>query len=257
MTAKWLQLGAALAGMAVLAACTGMAQQQEGGAADAEFVHGPAAAAAKGDKAKDPASAADYYRNLYSSDPSNLAAAVGMLQNLREMGSFDQARETASKLLAGKPDEPKLVAEFGKIELASGRFKEAVQLLEHAVTLDGGDWTAHSALGIAYDRLGDYGRAEKSYQAALAISPDNPVVLSNLALSKAMAGDLKGAKALLQQASMSNHADARVRQNYALVSALGGDLARAEELAKQDLPPDLAQDTIAYYRELAAGATAK
>jgi Flp pilus assembly protein TadD len=255
MTGKWLQLGMATAGVLLLAACTG--PQQQGSGADADFVHAPIAAAGKGEPAKDPASAADYYRNLYASDPTNLAAAIGLLQNLREMGSFDQARETASKLLAGKPEQPKLVAEFGKIELASGWLKEAVQLLERSVTLDGSDWTAHSALGIAHDRLGEYDRADASYQAALALSPGNPTVLNNLALSKAMAGDLKAAKALLQQASTGGGADARVRQNYAMISALGGDIAKAEELTNKDLPPELAQDTIAYYRELAAGASVK
>lgn len=256
MTAKWLQLGTAMAGALLMAACNTQPQLPHD-PADAAFVHGQTAGSAKGERPKDPASAADYYGNLYASDPTNLAAAIGMLQNLREMGSFDQARETAGKLLAGKPDQPKLVAEFGKIELASGRFKEAVQQLERSVTLDSTDWTVHSALGIAYDRLGEYDHADASYQAALAISPGNPAVLSNFALSKAMAGDLKAARVLLQQAAAGGGADARVRQNYALVSALGGDLARAEELTKKDLPPELARDTIAYYRELAAGATPK
>jgi Flp pilus assembly protein TadD len=256
MTTRWLQFGTAMAGALLVAACGGQPQFPHD-TADADFVHAQPAGTGKGERPKDPASAADYYGNLYANDPTNLAAAIGMLQNLREMGSFDQARETATKLLAGKPDQPKLLAEFGKIELASGRFKEAVQQLQRSIGFDGSDWTAHSALGIAYDRLGEYEHADASYQAALAISPGNPAVLSNLALSKAMAGDLKAAQALLQQASTGGGADARVRQNYALVSALGGDLVRAEELTRKDLPPELAQDTIAYYRELAAGASSK
>jgi len=256
MAARWLQLSAAVAGALLAAACTAQPQFTHD-PGDADFVHGQSSGTAKGDKPKDPDSAADYYRNLYANDPTNLAAAIGMLQNLREMGSFDQARETAGKLLAVKPDQPKLVAEFGKIELASGHFKEAVQQLGRSIALDATDWTAHSALGIAYDRLGEYDHADASYQAALALSPGNAAVLNNFALSKAMAGDLKAARALLQQAATAGGADARVRQNYALVSALSGDLPRAEELTRKDLPPELAQDTIAYYRELAAGASLK
>jgi Flp pilus assembly protein TadD len=256
MVAKARLAGLAFAGAALLGGC--VTDSDKG-----QSLNPPAEARAllaqndKITRPNDPANGADYYRGLYQRDPTNTAAAIGLLQNLRDMGSFDQARESAGKMLAANPDQPALVAELGKIELAAGRLKEAVQALERAIASDGRDWKSHSALGVAYDRQGEYVRAETAYREALALAPDNPTVLNNLALSKAMAGDLPGAQTLLQRASSANSADTRVRQNYALVLALGGDIAQAEELTRRDLPPDLARDTIAYYRELAAGAAKK
>jgi Flp pilus assembly protein TadD len=173
------------------------------------------------------------------------------------MGDIGQARAVAEQAIAAKPDDPAIIAEVGKVRLASGNLQEAVVLLQRAIVLEGRDWKSRSALGVAYDRLGDAARAEESYRAALAVSPDNPVVLNNLALSRAMANDLAGARELLQRAVAVSQSDVRVRQNLALVYALSGNMAQAEALTLQDLPPDLARETLAYYRELANRAQGK
>jgi Flp pilus assembly protein TadD len=77
-------------------------------------------------------------------------------------------------------------------------------------------------------------------------------VLNNLALSRAMAGDLDGARAMAQRAAAAAGADLRVKQNLALIYALSGNMAKAEEMTRRDLPPADARETIEYYRELAA-----
>jgi Flp pilus assembly protein TadD len=67
-----------------------------------------------------------------------------------------------------------------------------------------------------------------------------------------MANDLNGARDLLQRAVAGAGADVRVRQNLALIYALSGNMAQAEALTLRDLPPDLARETLAYYRELSS-----
>lgn len=203
----------------------------------------------------DAATAATYFRGVYTREPGNSPAAIGLMQSLRLIGSIDEARDVASKLLATKPDDPAVLAAVGKFKLATGQARDAVAPLEKAATADAQDWRSRSALGLAFDRLGDYASADRSYQAALAISPDNPAVLNNLALSRAMAGDLDAAQALARRAVATVGADLRVRQNLALIYALSGNIAKAEEMTRRDLPPAAARDTIEYYRELATAAS--
>lgn len=244
----------ALAGLLLLAAC---AAETQGGRSPADrpelsrsLLDAAAMAAAQGDYA----TAATYFRNVYLREPGNTLAAVGLMQTLREMGDLEQARSVADATLLAKPNDATVVAEVGKVRLASGQLPNAVALLQRAVDLDPADWKSRSALGVAYDRQGDSVKAEESYRAALGISPNNPVVLNNLALSRVLANDLAGARELLQRAVDSSRADVRVRQNLALLYALSGNMAQAEALTFQDLPPDLARATLAYYRELATQA---
>lgn len=206
-----------------------------------------AMAAAQGDHA----SAAQYYRNVYLRDAGNSRAALGLMRSLREAGDLEQARQVADAVQVAKPNEAEIQSEVGKVRLAAGQLQPAIASLQRAVELDPADWRARSALGVAHDRLGDRAKAEEHYRAALALSPENPLVLNNLALSRAMANDLAGARELLQRAVATSRADLRVRQNLALVYALSGNMVQAEALTLQDLPPDLARETLAYYRELA------
>ena len=202
----------------------------------------------------DPATASTYFRAVYAREPGNLPAALGLMQSLRLVGGLAEASELAAKLLKAKPDDPAVLAEAGKVKLATGSTKEAIGLLEKAAAADAQDWRTRSALGLAYDRLGDWDAADRSYQAALKLAPDDAAVLNNYALSRAMAGDLDGAQALAQRAAAAMGADLRVRQNLALIYALSGSMAKAEELTRRDLPAAAARETIEYYRELAAAA---
>lgn len=247
---------AALLGLTLLGACaeTGGGSTTGGALDKPEISRSLLDAAAMAASQGDHATASTYYRNVYLRESGNARAAVGLMQSLRELGDLDQARQVADGVLLAKPNDATVVAEVGKVRLASGQLPNAVALLQRAIELDQSDWKSRSALGVAYDRLGDSAKAEESYRAALEISPNNPVVLNNLALSRVLANDLAGARELLQRAVASSRSDVRVRQNLALLYALSGNMAQAEALTLQDLPPELARATLAYYRELATQA---
>jgi len=249
-----------LTGAVALAACANNPDAQKAAGSPMErpeVTRSLMDAAAVAEAQNDPTTAATYYRNVYARDPGNLRAAFGLMQSLREIGNLDQAKEVADKLLAAKPDDPAVLAEVGKVRLASNQLQDAVRMLKRASDLNAQDWRSRSALGVAYDRLGDAKRAEEAYQDALKISPENPAVLNNFALSRAMAKDLPAARDLLQRAVASAGADVRVRQNLALIYALSGDMGKAESLTLRDLPPDLARETLSYYRELSTRAVTK
>jgi hypothetical protein len=68
------------------------------------------------------------------------------------------------------------------------------------------------------------------------LSPDQPSVLSNLALAQAMSGQPGKAEALLRQAASTDANSPRIRQNLALVLGLQGKYDEAKLVAARDMP---------------------
>ncbi len=194
--------------------------------------------------------AAQYYQRLYARNPDNQAVILGYARNLRFVGGPGRAIDVLHKGLAMYPEHSEMRIELGKAQVAAGRNVAAVRTLTVVTQADPENWRALSALGIAYDLLGDHQSAERSYFGALAISPDEPGILNNLALSKALAGDLDGGVAILRRLTSGMNVRPQYRQNLALLYVMQGEIGLAERLIKHDLPDRLAEQNLAYYREL-------
>jgi Flp pilus assembly protein TadD len=108
-------------------------------------------------------------------------------------------------------------------------------------------------LGIAYAEVRRPQDAQIAWRAALALSPDNPSVLSNMAMEMAADGDAAGAEPLLRRAAAQPTAGLTVRQDLTLVLGLEGKLGEAETLLRQDLPPDQADADLAYLQAAYTG----
>lgn len=200
--------------------------------------------------------ATSFYANLYQRNPENREALLGYVRNLRYVGNPERAIGVLRGALENTPEDGELLADLGKAELAAGRPEQAVETLTAAAEFAPDDWRIHSALGIAYDRLEAYGEAMSSYEEALSLSPDNSTVLNNLALSRALAGDLDGGVAALKRAEALAWPGAilQIRQNLALLHALKGDFREAERLTKSGLPQKIAEHNLEYYQVLTTGA---
>ena len=98
---------------------------------------------------------------------------------------------------------------------------EAVQFFSRAVELQPNDWTFYSALGVAYDQIGDSAKARKAYQRALVLKPGEASVLNNYALSRMQAGDLAEAHRLLSQAAAAGSGNPQIARNLTLLQGLG------------------------------------
>ncbi len=81
-------------------------------------------------------------------------------------------------------------------------------------------------------------------------SPNNPDVLNNWALSRALAGEIEEAERLLKQAVVIPSAGVQVRQNLALVLGLQGDFEEAKLYASADLPPEIVEGNLDYIRAM-------
>ena len=213
-------------------------------------------AAVAAERSGDYTAAVTFLNSLHNRNPKDVKTAIALARNLRRSGSAEPAMEILQAALAHKPNEPALVGELGKVQLAAGLPDQALASLMRAREKASGDWRIHSALGIAYDRLGRPRSARLSYGTALDRSPGNAIILNNLALSYVQTGDLDRGIDILLRAAASPTATMQVRQNLALLHALNGDIDEAEKLARQDLPENIVQKNLAYYRTLAAGRSA-
>jgi Flp pilus assembly protein TadD len=124
-----------------------------------------------------------------------------------------------SQLMLINADDGRVVTEYGKVLVQQGRTREALDFLNRAVQLNQNDWTTYSALGVAYDGSGDYVSAKGAYDRALQLKPGEAAILNNYALSRAMAGDLAAAKALIAEAATTSK-DGRVARNVKMINAL-------------------------------------
>jgi Flp pilus assembly protein TadD len=226
------------------------AEGKPGPAIEAAEVAGANAAEA----AFDYATAAGSWAGIYRHHPDDETAALHLARNLRYSGQVQPAIDVASNFIGRHPASATLVAELGRDYLAADRLELAARTLHKATEMSPAEWQVQSALGVALDYQGKYAEAEAAYAQALALSPDNPIVLNNLGLSQAEAGQLLEARETLQKAADQPTATAQVRQNLALIKALTGDVAGAERLSRQDLPPDMVRANGVYYRALAGAA---
>jgi Flp pilus assembly protein TadD len=198
--------------------------------------------------------AVNYYQSLYSRDPNNMEALLGLAQNLRYIGSAPQAVTMLREAMLQEAwaDDAVLRAELGKVLVASGQTSEAIASLSETSLMIPDDWEVFSVLGIAYDLNGDSENAHISYRKALAISPNNISVINNLALSLALSGAIDAGIDLLVKAASLPDAVVHIRQNLALMYAMKGDLDRAQALAERDLPPEMVEHNVAFYQQLGA-----
>jgi Flp pilus assembly protein TadD len=197
-------------------------------------------------------SAAKYYQNLYNRDPTDIAALLGLVKNLRYIG---QAAQSVAVLEQTEPDNLKIFAvraEYGKSLVASGRALVAIEVLVEMLEEIPDDWELLSALGIAYDLNDDSANAERSYHAALDVTPRNASVINNLALSMALSGRIDEGISLLEETMMSSLSTPHIRQNLALMYAMKGDMNSAQKMAEQDLPQELVDNNLKYYERFFA-----
>ena len=209
------------------------------------------AAAAAAVERRDFAAAANHFGRMYVRDPSNLEVLLQYLESLRRIGAIKDAYRITEKERANHDGDVRFLLARGKVEMAAGKAGDALGTFAHARDLGLRDWELFSAMGIAYDMGRRYDEAGAAYGTALELSPGNPTVLNNMALSMAQAGDIDGAIELLRQVVFEEGRDnPRIRQNLALLYGFKGDIAKLEALARIDLGEDMVQRNVDTFRSL-------
>ncbi|ESQ92607.1 hypothetical protein ABAC460_02880 [Asticcacaulis sp. AC460] len=197
----------------------------------------------------DPLAQSAFFAREFNQDPKNARMGIYLSNALRSLGRYQEAADTAHRVLMFQPDNVEALLAAGRSHIGGNHAFEAIALLQHAAELKPRDWQAWSLLGVAYDNVKRPADAQAAWAKALQLSPDNPNVLTNIAMSKVQAGDLAGAEPLLRTAAAQKGASIQVRQNLALVLGMQGKMAEAETLLRQDLPPDQADANLKWLQE--------
>jgi Flp pilus assembly protein TadD len=218
----------------------------------ADDVTGSISAAAPGSSPETWRAAADEWGKRYDQKPGEKVASLNYARALRMLDQRQQAVAVLETAAIKTPKDTEVLAAYGKALVEVGQFKQAQEVLSRAHTPERPDWKILSAQGAVADQLGDHVGAQSLYNAALKIQPNDPGVLSNLGLSYALARQLPLAEATLRKATDQPGADIRVRQNLSLVLALQGKFGEAEAVARRDLPPVDAAQSVAAVRQMVA-----
>ncbi len=199
----------------------------------------------------DPLSRSAFWSREFDRDPTDAVAGVELATALRLLGRYEEAADTAGRVLVLHPDNQSALLESarGYIEMDKGFY--ALEPLKKAQAAAPRDWTVYMLQGVAHEQNEQPEDARTAYLQALALSPNNPAVLSNLALWYAKRGDKAQAETLLRTAAAQPSANAQERQNLALVLGMEGRFSEAEHLMRQDLPPPVTDNNLAYLKAIA------
>lgn len=236
---------AMLAAVALVALTAGGCLKKDG--ADITGSVGPA-----GNSAESWRSYADEWGKRYDEKPGDKTASLNYARALRALDQRQQAVAVLQSAALKAPKDTDILAAYGKALVEVGSLKQAQEVLSRAHTPERPDWRILSAQGAVADQLGDHQQAQNLYNSALKIRPNDPGVMSNLGLSYALSQQLPLAEQTLRAAAEQPGADVRVRQNFALVLGLQGKFGEAETVARRDLSPVEAAQSVAVVRQMVA-----
>lgn len=199
-------------------------------------------------KRLDPLAQSAFWAREVELNPADVEAGLRLASSLRALGQHDEAAAAAEQVLLVAPTDLDAQLEIARARIAGNKGFYALETLKAAKAAHPRDWRVPSLQGVALEQSRRLPEARQAWSEALRLSPENPQVLTNLALSYMAEGNAGEAETLLRRAVARPEADIRVRQNLALVLGLRGRTAEAEQLLREDLPPDQADRNLAWLR---------
>jgi len=190
--------------------------------------------------------------NAWKEKPQSVRRAVVYARLLDASGNRNAVIKVLETTLSYNPDDAKLIAYLGKELVLAGRAKAGIEQLNKAIAAGENNWKVHSALGSAYDQVGDHGKARAAYQNALVQQPQKVSIHNNIGMSYILEGNLKQAEASLRAAQKlpEGEFNQTLRQNLALSVGLQGRFNEASEIASRDLPPEQVEQNLAFLKRM-------
>jgi len=203
----------------------------------------------------DPLARSVFWSREFDNDPTDAVAGLELATALRLLGRYEEAATTTGRVLVLHPDNRLAMLESARSYIQMNKGFYALEPLKKAQAAAPRDWTVYMLEGVAHEQNEQPDEARAAYLQALALSPNNPAVLSNLALWYAKHGDTGQAETLLRTAVAQPSATAQERQNLALVLGMEGRFTEAERLMREDLPPPVTDNNLAYLKAIAGPGT--
>ncbi len=236
-----------------VAACEGGPEEEvvEVSASDQVIIDALRRSAARALESGDHPAAASHFGKLHARMPDDAWVVVGYLDSLRRVGAGRDAIRVAEQGFAVHGNDPAFLTAVAKVQLAANRPGDALGTLSSALNRAPGDWRLYALSAMANDMMDRFDAAARAYDQALRLSPGNPTVINNKALSMAQAGRIDAAIALLREMlARARGGHAQLRQNLALLYAFKGDMKEYESLARLDLTEDMVKRNLEAFRAL-------
>ncbi|WP_342642990.1 tetratricopeptide repeat protein [Rhodoligotrophos ferricapiens] len=161
-------------------------------------------------------------------------ADIRMAANLSELGRNDEARAQLEKLVKREPKNYEALVTLGTILRSQSKFEDAAKFYTQA--LDGiGEpnerhWMVLYFRGICYERSKQWEKAEADFLKALALEPDQPLVLNYLGYSWLEQNrNLDDAMTMIEKAVEQRPNDGYIIDSLGWAYYKRGDYARAVE----------------------------
>ena len=196
----------------------------------------------------DPLSRAVFWAAEVSISPNDVEAYLNLSRAQRDLRQYQEAADSAQQALVVSPGDRRAMIELARANIARGQAFYAIAPLEQARAIDPTDWLAASLLGVALDQVSRRDEARQAWTEALTLSPENPAVLTNIAMAMAADGQTAEAEALLRRAVAQPGATIQMRLNLALMLGLQGRIAEAEQILRRELPPELVEQNLTWLR---------
>jgi Flp pilus assembly protein TadD len=181
--------------------------------------------------------ATEYWGKQAEKNPRDPQAAINYVRNLKALGAKQQALAAIQQAHSANPAHKGVASEYGRLALELDQVAVADKLLTMADDPVAPDWKVISARGTVLAKQGHYREAIPQFERALALSPNQPTILNNLALAHAMNGQAEKAEPMLRQAAADGSADAKVTQNLSLVLGLQGKHDDAKSVVVRTAAP--------------------
>lgn len=127
------------------------------------------------------------YSQVPESDPSFVEAEIGRAEALLDAEKPDAAIEVLRGLTRSKGDIQAVHTALGDALRGQEKYAEASQSYDRAIALIDSDasayWFLFYSRGVAFERIGEWDKAEADFRKSLSLAPDQPLVLNYLGYS--------------------------------------------------------------------------
>jgi Lipoprotein NlpI, contains TPR repeats len=135
-----------------------------------------------------PEEAIAIYKEVPASSPMRRISELQMGLALADLDRGTEARQHLKALIEADPKDLRSYLAYGSVLSAAKDYKAMAENYEKAVAAAGpaptrADWNLFFQLGIAYERLKEWPKAEANFKRALQLYPDQPQVMNYLGYS--------------------------------------------------------------------------
>ena len=190
--------------------------------------------------------AVDAYRTIPAGSDYAWAAQLRAASGLADLERHDEAVAALRAMIDERPERIDAASALGDVFRIDERYDEAADAYDVAVgriaNVENQHWRLFYVRGIAFERLGEWPKAEADFLRALELEPDQPLVLNYLGYSWVeQERNLDEAKTMIEKAVELRPDDGYIVDSLGWVAYRLGDFeeaARQLELAVELVPGD-------------------